>query len=1127
MKGGLKLGATVSTNSGVRVEGDFCFAVGRDDIIMMMGYLDRAKTKVKSVGATFGTGTLNWGWRRRYNTKGQNYNTVYKPVLMGHDKFTYGVSINAEVGKSFLLTTENNKWEDFYNYCMNEFHLPLLMEWMPTLFEECQKEGYISIPWTRYEYASLDREFPIHGKEVKLSEVIVVDTRSLSEETFQAIVSEALAKGIISIGSGKQKPLEFNGFDDYITKYGSSIVKNLEAELNPLSDLKGVVDTALLKKKRMYPQQAAAVNGILALKRAGSRYGLLAEGMGCGKTVQGAAICDAYANKKWLEANPGKTMVDLYHDDTVSYRNVMMAPSHLVEKWKSEILDEIPNARVTIVHDLSELTKLRARGKERKGREWMLISKDYCKLGSSESPIPVNMATKHIVARYCADCFDEQGILVDMSGQKCPDCGGRKAIHRPIENLGKAHGMVCPDCGEILYTPSKKALNGEGEAYEYVLTPKDFASRTKANSKCPNCFAQLWGVDVRPLNCGGEFGSWVENRKPRWYKVSHFKNTAKKGRTTSFVLRGHETDYKGSCYTVGWTESDRVYGARKTAPALYIRKYLKGYFDFCILDECHKYESGGSAQTNAAGALISVSDFTIGMTGTLMNGKADSLFYLMYLLDPRKMRKMGYEYTDCTAFVRKYGAIETVFEAKSSVGSYNASSRGRQLSSPRVKPGISPLIVTDFLLEKSVFLDLSDLSKYLPPLKEQVRLVEMDEEMNKAYSMSMSVLRDSVQSEGHAALTNVLQFGLSYLDKPFDRAPIMSAKFEDNIILKPPSLDYFKDSLTPKEKELVSIVNDELSEGRNCFVYATYTGAEETDVTGRLKSVIERECNLKGRVYVLQSSSPQATEREAFIKKKASEGIKVFITNPKCVETGLDFCFWKDGQWYNYPTLIFYQVSYELSVMWQASRRGYRLCQTEECRNYYLGYENTLQAAALQIMGEKQVAASAVQGKFSADGLAAMANGVDPRVKLAQMLSDGDTSDRKSLENMFDALNSANNSDEDSYGEWSQPLYHEVMGIKETFVPLENEQVSIFDFAVETVDEATLSDVFDTEIVAEEAVEVKAEPDFFDLFFGTAVVTQTRPKTVTAIVTPAPVQAKTGKKGKKTIEGQMSLFGVA
>jgi hypothetical protein len=104
--------------------------------------------------------------------------------------------------------------------------------------------------------------------------------------------------------------------------------------------------------------------------------------------------------------------------------------------------------------------------------------------------------------------------------------------------------------------------------------------------------------------------------------------------------------------------------------------------------------------------------------------------------------------------------------------------------------------------------------------------------------------------------------------------------------------------------------------------------------------------------------------------------------------------------------------------------------------------EGTVQQAAVQIMAEKQVAASAIQGKFSADGLASMAKGVDPRLKLAQMLANEDDGmDRESLSNMFDVMNQSNSSggDDSRYGEYVPPkTFYEVMdGEKAAF---ENEK---------------------------------------------------------------------------------------
>jgi hypothetical protein len=71
--------------------------------------------------------------------------------------------------------------------------------------------------------------------------------------------------------------------------------------------------------------------------------------------------------------------------------------------------------------------------------------------------------------------------------------------------------------------------------------------------------------------------------------------------------------------------------------------------------------------------------------------------------------------------------------------------------------------------------------------------------------------------------------------------------------------------------------------------------------------------------------------------------------------------------------LIFYQTGYNLFTMRQASRRAWRIGQRNDCKVVYLYYRGTLQARAMALMGKKMEAAQALEGKFSAEGLASMA----------------------------------------------------------------------------------------------------------------------------------------------------------
>ena len=1136
---------TVGINSVYGVNALYVDNGYREKVLLALTFLDRSKTLSKSiVGGIVSGYPVRIGYLS-LSDHGFDYGACFKPVRMGRDRFTLTTVINKSIGKRFLLTDAAHLHMDTYNYLMLNYRLPLLTEWMGELLKALEGNGNISLRtnccW-KSELAKVNDKVPgieLHGCNVPVEDVIVIDFQCLSETNLSETVTSLIQSKVIKVcDAPNEEELDIQNFDSYIKNYGATLVNNLEKEIETLSPLNGELDGFAARTKRLYPQQAACVNGMIALKNADSQYGLMIEGMGCGKTMQGASVVDAYFNQKWLKEHKGKDLKDLYMaEDQPKYRNVLMAPSHLVEKWKEEITSEIPGTEVHIINDFDSLLELRKEGKARRGREWYLISKDFAKLGSFVSPIPTTVAKMVPKAAICSDCYhdEEKSETVYRTGTS-KTCGGRHFEFIEMPEYGKKKGLVCPKCGNLLLRPAQTYTGKDGTDKEkgMFLTPADFASHTTWNDVCTLCGEHLWGVDCKPIGTSQE----EDAKKRKWYKVSHYKNHQKKGRTTAFVLKGYEKDYTLEKQELDIQKSPVEYGPRRYAPSLFIKKYLKGYFDFCILDEAHKYEAGGSAQSIAAHALMKASDFTLCLTGTITNGKADSLFYLLYMLDPRRMNKRGYKYSDVMNFVRNYGCIETAYEVEEGQ-QLNSMSRGKQKGSPKIKPGISPLIFTDFLLDKAVFLDLSDLSSYLPPLKEQVVICNCPEDVKESYEHVLSNLKSAAREKGgRSVLSSMLQFGLSYTDKPYGFKSIMHPKFKDTIITNVPSNDIYADGteLLPKEEKLIDIVNDEISQDRNVFVYCAYTGSEEMNITTRLLTLIEDRCNLKGQVLVMGASNPKATERERFIRQKASEGIKVFICNMKLVETGLDFCFKYNGANYNYPTIIFYQLTYELAVMWQASRRHYRLNQREECHTYYMATEGTVQQAAVQIMAEKQVAASAIQGKFSVDGLASMAKGVDPRLKLAQMLADEDDGmDRKSLENMFDVMNASNASgDDERYSSYVPPkTFYEIMGgekaaFEKNSPKAVTEVTTVVDTSAVEVTDIKKSEETKTTVTTKVTTTTKttktkkktsgfAQISIFDV--GVKLVATNKD-----LLDEQLSNSKSKKKPKKALKGQLSLF---
>ena len=122
-------------------------------------------------------------------------------------------------------------------------------------------------------------------------------------------------------------------------------------------------------------------------------------------------------------------------------------------------------------------------------------------------------------------------------------------------------------------------------------------------------------------------------------------------------------------------------------------------------------------------------------------------------------------------------------------------------------------------------------------------------------------------------------------------------------------------------------------------------------------------------VKVLEADKVPTRSRSAWIAKNAP-GVDVIISHPQPIRTGLTF-FDAAGN-HNFPTLIFAETGYDLFTLRQASRRSWRIGQKCPCRVYFLYYKETMQARAMALMAQKLDASLALEGQFSAEGLAAM-----------------------------------------------------------------------------------------------------------------------------------------------------------
>jgi SNF2 family DNA or RNA helicase len=395
---------------------------------------------------------------------------------------------------------------------------------------------------------------------------------------------------------------------------------------------------------------------------------------------------------------------------------------------------------------------------------------------------------------------------------------------------------------------------------------------------------------------------------------------------------------------------------RRFAPAEYIKKYLKGHYDMVIIDEIQDYKAEGTLQGRAMGALLSSSRFALCLTGTLNSGYADDIFHLLFRMDPARLKADGFNYEDSNKFLSTYGTIEVVRKLDEVDNVYGRGKKKAEMI--RRRPGVSPVAIGKYLLDKTVFIRLADVIDGLPPYEENVLSYSMEERQTEAYEDLQERLKGAVKTYKTKALGSMLQALLSYPDScvQFPENITIRDKAADEVLetIEAPILRFESGELLPKEKDFVGIVKKERDEGRKVLCYLTFTNSR--DIRPRLKNILEEE---KIRVGVLESSvSPK--RREEWVRKH-SPGFDVLLTNAELVKTGLDL--------YDYPTIYSFQTGYNIFTLRQAARRSWRIGQTVPVRVYFAVYRTTMQEIALSLVAKKLEVALMVEGELP-EGLA-------------------------------------------------------------------------------------------------------------------------------------------------------------
>ena len=724
----------------------------------------------------------------------------------------------------------------------------------------------------------------------------------------------------------------------FIADFGEDLLRAVERELPPVYQGQGQHpverDWALnrLKRKPFDAQREAVHAATTLLVDRDEQACVLNCDMGTGKTMM--AICISAL---------------LHHE---GYRRMLvLSPPHLVYKWRREILDTVHGAVVWVLNGpdtLAKLLKLReSLNVHVSGPEFFILGRVRMRMGFHWR---VAYGVKHRYSRESEDGHNEASrkILSRETYACCPDCGspivldetGRKASVDDMKYLDRR--LACTDCGGRLWTLHRPRAQRDRRA----LVLDTVQQLPTIGPKTADRLLSLFGEDSLADMLSDNVYSFINLMDDEGNLVFSDRQAKRMER----ALAGLELSF-----------GDGHYQATE-----FVKRYLpKHAFDVLIVDEGHEYKSGDSAQGMAMAVLATQVRKTLLLTGTLMAGYADDLFFLLWRIMPRRMLEDGYRYNTrgtlgsaSMAWMREHGVLKDIY--KESEGSDHRTAKGKRITVRTSKaPGFGPKGIARYVLPFTVFLKLRDIGQnVLPPYDEIFQEVAMTSEMEGVYRKMQQELSDmlkkALRSGDHTLMGVVLNALLAWPECCFRPEKITHPRDRRNVLHFNAAL-FGDGEPTPKEQALIDLCREEHAQGRRVLIYTVYSGTRDT--TSRLKTLLARE---GFQASVLKATVP-TEKREDWIIDQVERGCDVLITNPELVKTGLDLL--------DFPTIVFLQTGYNVYTLQQSARRSWRIGQKQAVKVIFLGYQDTAQIQCLRLMAQKIAVSQSTSGEMPESGL--------------------------------------------------------------------------------------------------------------------------------------------------------------
>jgi len=820
--------------------------------------------------------------------------------------------------------------------------LVFAQEYDRKLYEEVKKLlEAIGGKWDRYERAFL---FPGKGVAAVIAEILETGEASRTVPTDEpANDPEA--------DLGDAIPLS-----EFVADFGDGLMQAVAVQNPPVYD--GTPDPRREQvmdglKRQPFPAQREVVQAVAKLLVDADEDAAIINGeMGVGKTML------AIATAAVLRAEGYR-------------RTLVISPPHLVYKWRREILETIPDARVWVLNGpdtLRQLLNIRATQHEpQTGQaEFYVIGRVRMRLGFDWVPVIQRRKTHQRV-------FTEQGNEDSLS------------FVQTVEHA------ACPDCGTVLTD-----VDGTWMSADSFL-----ASASEKRAACPHCGTRLWTLK-RPGAVKDRQATVKDAlcQLPTIGPKTADKLLARFGADSlAGMLDANPFDFINLMDEEGeLVFSDRqavrmekslatqafAFGQGGYQASEYIKRYLpQGFFDLLIADEAHEFKNDGSAQGQAMGVLAAKCRKAVLLTGTLMGGYADDLFFLLWRVLTRRMIEDGFKANRrgsmapaALAFMREHGVLKDIYK-ETDAGSHKTAKGNKTTVRTQKAPGFGPKGIARFVLPYTAFLKLKDIGgNVLPPYQETFVEVAMAQEQSARYqrlrASLVAELKEALRKGDKSLLGVVLNVLLAWPDCAFREETVKHPRTGALLAYAAPVFEAMEPA--PKELELVRLCREQKAQGRRVLVYSVYSGTRDT--TQRLKNLLQVE---GFRAAVLRATVETA-KREDWILEQVDRGLDVLICNPELVKTGLDLL--------DFPAIVFMQSGWNIYTLQQASRRSWRIGQKLSVEVFFLGYAETAQIDCLTLMAKKIAVSQSTSGEMPETGLDVLnqADGESLEVELAKRL---------------------------------------------------------------------------------------------------------------------------------------------